>query len=502
MDNKVKIKQYSKPLASTKAPHLIIVLPQALIKKPWPAIPYGEVLKKRLLALGEHDCTSDSAGTPFVTDLPNDAGTHAALAAVDATISSFDLLTLARKLAAAQLARNPHTVTIALAGLNNVLAARVAEALVAALLAANYRLPHFKTKKDKPGKLAAIEIHGVQKNVDFSRTFAEAAGNNLARHLTVLPPNELTPALYRQRIAALAKEHGWRMDFLDIKKLKRLKAGAFLAVAQGSSVPDAGIVHLRYTPKKAKRPPLALVGKGVCFDTGGTNLKPAKHMYGMHEDMEGSAVALGTLLALTELKVDFPVDCWLALVQNHIGPNAYKQNDVVRACNGTSIEVVHTDAEGRMILADTLALACKRKPALMIDYATLTGACVYALGTTYSGVFTNQPQWNSTLIDAGRASGERVWPFPMDEDYDTQLESKIADIKQCSTEGEADHILAARFLNRFVEKEIPWIHVDLASGNHKGGLAHIPTDITGAGVRLTLNLLLEQNALTRPRGKS
>ncbi|RJQ48391.1 MAG: leucyl aminopeptidase family protein [Gammaproteobacteria bacterium] len=502
MDNKVKIKQYSKPLASTQAPHLIIILPSALIKpqikKPWPPIPHGEVLKKRLLMLDEHDCSR----TPFITDLPNEAGTHVALGAVDEAVSSFDLLTLARKLAQAQLARNPHTVTVALAGLSNALAARVAEALVSALLAASYRLPAFKSKKDKPGRLNSIEIHGLAGKENFARTVAEAAGNNLARHLTALPPNELTPTLYRQRIAALARVHGWRMEFLDIKKLKRLKAGAFLAVAQGSSVPDAGIVHLRYTPKQAKRPPLALVGKGVCFDTGGTNLKPAKHMYGMHEDMEGSAVALGTLLALTELKVDFPVDCWLALVQNHIGPNAYKQNDVVRASNGVSIEVVHTDAEGRMILSDTLALACKQKPALLIDYATLTGACVYALGTSYSGAFTNRPDWIPIIIETGRLSGERVWPFPMDEDYDKQLESKVADIKQCSTEGEADHILAARFLNRFVDKTIPWLHVDLASGNHKGGLAHIPTDITGFGVRYTLNLLLEQNVLTRAQGWS
>jgi leucyl aminopeptidase len=493
MDSKVKIKQHTRPLVSTEAPNLIMVLPGARIKKPWPPVPYGELLKKRLLALAGHDCTR----APFITDLPNQIGTHVALATADDAISSFDLLTLARKLATAQLDRNPHTVTVALADLNGALAARVAEALIAALLAGAYRLPSFKSKKDKPAQLATIEIHGLAQKTDFTRTLAEAAGNNLARHLTALPPNELTPALYRRRIAALAKEHGWRMEFLDTKKLKTLKAGAFLAVAQGSPASDAGIVRLRYVPKKTKRPSVALAGKGVCFDTGGTNLKPAKHMYGMHEDMEGSAVALGILLALTRLKVDFPVDCWLALAQNLIGPNAYKQNDVVKACNGVSIEVVHTDAEGRMILADTLALAGKEKPGFLIDYATLTGACVYALGTTYSGAFTNRPDWIPVIIETGRISGERVWPFPMDEDYDKQLESKVADIKQCTMEGEADHILAARFLSRFVDKDIPWVHLDLSGGNHKDGLAHIPTDITGFGVRYTLNLLLEQNVLTR-----
>jgi leucyl aminopeptidase len=224
------------------------------------------------------------------------------------------------------------------------------------------------------------------------------------------------------------------------------------------------------------------------------NLKTSRHMHGMHEDMEGSAVALGTLLALTRLKAPFAIDCWLALAQNHIGPRAYKQNDVVTACNGTTIEVIHTDAEGRMVLADTLALAAREKPRLIIDYATLTGTCVYALGTRYSGAFTNRDALTPAIIAAGRESGERVWPFPLDDDYDQALESGIADIKQCTLEGEADHILAARFLKRFVADR-PWLHIDLSAGNSKGGLAHIPTDVTGFGVRFTLNLLLDRNIL-------
>lgn len=502
MQDKIKLKQHTKTLTSREADglsQLIIVIPKAQVKGRWPVFVYADILKKRLSAADIEGLTS----TPYVTHLPNPLGTHVVLGAVSAEMTSFELLTLARKLAGSALARHPSRVTLCLAGLNAPLSARVSEALVAALLAGAYSLPDFKTKKNKRTELTAIELYGLGVTLDLRRSYAEAEGNNLARHLTSLPPNELTPASYRRRVTELARHHGWRMRFLDIAALKRLKAGAFLAVAQGSPKPDAGIVHLRYEPARGgRKPAVALVGKGICFDTGGTNLKPAKHMLGMHEDMEGSAVALGTLLALTELKVNFPVDCWLALAQNHIGPNAYKQNDVVRAANGTTIEVVHTDAEGRMILADTLALASKKKPGFMIDYATLTGSCVYALGTAYSGAFTNRPDLIPILIETGRTSGERVWPFPMDEDYDTQLESKVADIKQCSMEGEADHILAARFLNRFVDKTIPWVHVDLSSGNHKDGLAHIPTDITGFGVRYTLNLLLERNVLTRPRGKS
>jgi len=211
--------------------------------------------------------------------------------------------------------------------------------------------------------------------------------------------------------------------------------------------------------------------------------------------MQGSAVALGTLLALTRLEVDFPVECWMALAMNHIGPKAYKPNDVVTAADGTTIEVVHTDAEGRMVLCDTLALASKEKPNLIIDYATLTGACVYALGTSYSGIFTNDVKLLPTLVQAGRDSGERVWPFPMDDDFDRLIESDVADIKQCSRESGQDQILAARFLQHFVKHNVKWIHIDLSSSRSKGGLAHIPTDTTGFGIRYTLNLLLDKKIL-------
>jgi leucyl aminopeptidase len=211
--------------------------------------------------------------------------------------------------------------------------------------------------------------------------------------------------------------------------------------------------------------------------------------------MAGSAVALGTLQALTRLGAGYAVDCWLALAENHLGPQSYKPNDVVTASDGTSIEIVHTDAEGRMVLADTLAFAARTKPRLVIDYATLTGACVYALSTRYSGVFGNRDDLLVRLTEVGRQSGERVWPFPMDADYDELLKSDIADIKQCTVESEADHILAARFLNRFVPAAVPWIHVDLSAHSHKGGLAHVPGDVTGFGVTLTVQALLEHGLL-------
>jgi leucyl aminopeptidase len=216
--------------------------------------------------------------------------------------------------------------------------------------------------------------------------------------------------------------------------------------------------------------------------------------------MQGSAVALGTAVALAERGAAFGFDVWLAVTENRISATAYKSQDVVVAANGTSIQVIHTDAEGRMVLADTLAIAAESHPKLIVDYATLTGACIAALTTRYSGVFTNRDEARDSLVTAGLASGERVWPFPFDADYEDSLRSDVADIKQCSPEGSGDHILAARFLNRFVPEDIAWVHLDLSAGHHKGGLAQIPTDVTGFGVAYTLELLADRDPATLAAG--
>jgi leucyl aminopeptidase len=462
----------------------------------WDQLACADTLKPRFQRLQRQRKDANRLST----DLPNSNGTRIILQTVDANASTFELLTTGRELAAIIHKIDPPALLLQLAGFTQTQGARVLEALTAALLASVCPMPSYKSKPDKPAVLKRIEIFGLTEKHDLSQVQAEIEGNHLARWLAALPPNELTPASYRKFVTALAKTEGWKMTFMDTPALKRKKAGAFLAVSQGSPTRDAGIVHLTYMPKKraggkAKTRKLALVGKGICFDTGGVNIKPARHMNGMHEDMQGSAVALGTLLALTRLKFRHPVECWLALAENDIGNKAYKPNDVVIASNGTSIEVKHTDAEGRMVLADTLALAGKAKPWLMIDYATLTGACIYSLSSRYSGAFSNRDALHAPLTTAGRDSGERVWPFPLDEDFDESLKSPVADTLQCTLEGDADHILAARFLKRFVESNIHWVHIDLAASNHKGGLAHIPSDTTGFGVRYTLNLLLQQSVM-------
>ena len=472
---------------------VIILLPESSLQKRWPEFPHVERLKKRITE-------GKTSFGPTRADLPNPRGTVAILATYKADASSFELLSLARKCVAKAREMEPAALGLLLPGVSDALRPVLNEALVAAVAAADFDAPQYKSKAEKPRAVASLTLFDGKQAQDFTRSMAESEGNRLARWLTLLPANHLTPTEYRGHVRNLARREGWKHEFLDEKRLQKLGAGAFLAVCRGSDSRDAGIVHLTYKPPRTplSGTRIALVGKGICYDTGGVNLKSDKSMFGMHGDMQGSAVALGTLLALTRLKVPFQVDAWLALARNQIGPKAYTQNDVVHASNGVSIEVTHTDAEGRMVLSDTLALATASKPTLTVDYATLTGACMTALGSRYSGAFSNRGEYNKSLIAAGAASGERIWPFPVDADYDEELESSIADVKQCVLEtGRADHILAARFLSRFVHKDAPWVHIDLAASEHKGGLAHIPTEVTGFGVRFTLNLLFEQGLAPR-----
>jgi leucyl aminopeptidase len=310
------------------------------------------------------------------------------------------------------------------------------------------------------------------------------------RTLAELPASELTPGRYRAIATELAREAGVRCEFIDTRRLSRLGAGAFLAVARSEASSDAGILHLSYIPRKKRSGgPIVLVGKGICFDTGGYNLKPGSSMLGMHGDMTGSALALALLLRYARLRVDFEVHAFLALAQNLISPSAYKPNEIVTACDGTTIEVVDTDAEGRMVLADTLALARRLRPRLCIDFATLTGAAIRSLDTRRCAVFGNNARVLSAALQAGESSGERVWSFPIGGDYRFELRSKVADILQCHTSHNADHIYAATFLSHFIGDSTPWIHLDLSAAENKGGLGLISSDTTGFGLAWATELI-------------
>jgi leucyl aminopeptidase len=460
---------HSKTLPATT--HLLVLMTKtkALPKDVAHGALLAAVLKRRDMKAEE------LAKSPVAANAAD--GTLVVWAMLDEKKDVFAQQVLVRKALQLLLDEQPKEIVVAVSGAT---AQRAAELAVYGAWVNSALLP-VRKKKDERKPLQKIVLVGAEDKQPFDALRAQAAGNLLSRELTVTAPNELTPGLYRQRVKKLAQANGWTHEEFDMKKLRKLGAGAFVAVAQGSEPEDAAIVHLSYRHPKAKRN-VALVGKGICFDTGGHNLKPSRYMHNMHEDMNGSAVSLGILLAASEQRLPLNIDCWLAIAQNHISPKAYKQNDIVKALNGTHIEIIHTDAEGRMVLADTLTLASREKPDLMIDFATLTGSMATALGARYSGVFATTDELAQRAVRTGRQSGERLCAFPQDEDYEAELDSKVADIKQCTLTGDADHILATRFLKRFVEYDTPWLHVDLSSSRCEGGLGIVASEVNGFGV--------------------
>jgi leucyl aminopeptidase len=470
---------------SVKASHILVILPK-LEKLPKKFDIPGEESLNKLLIRREMKLT-DLITTPVNANLPD--GELCAWVMIDTNQSVFEQQTALRKAVKLLLEEGPVELHIAVYG-STQQRKNLSELAIYVSWVNGAVLP---VRKNKPVRksLARIFLYGYKDGGNFTLQRACAEGNLLARGLTALPANELTPTTYRQQIKKLAENEGWKYQEYDLHKLREIGAGAFVAVAQGSDTEDAAIVHLQYQCKQnSHKKTIAIAGKGICFDTGGHNLKPARYMQGMHEDMNGSAVALGILLAATRADIPVKIDCWLAIAQNHISPRAYKQNDIITALSGLSIEIVHTDAEGRMVLADTLTLANKLKPDLIIDFATLTGSMKTALGSRYSGIFSNRDELLQKAISAGNESGERVCGFPMDSDYEESLESSVADIKQCELNGEFDHILAACFLRRFVN-DTPWLHMDLSASSHKDGLGAVDSEITGFGIGWALEFLKE-----------
>jgi len=466
---------------------LLLILPASPSKADFGMLPHGAKLQD---VYRKHAAD----GTPaFTTRLANSKQTLVVGGTIAADASTFEQLTLGRKLVAAATAQKAGSLGICAIGFSFDEQAKLISSILSAALAGAFSMPAYKSKPD-PAKIKTIRLLGIAEKIDTSRAEAEAKGNNLARWLTTQPPNFLDAVGYAELARRMAKEHGWQFKRFGTKELEKLGCGAFLAVAQGNDNDSASIVRMRYRPgSKTAKADLSLVGKGIIFDTGGTNLKPFEFMLDMHGDMQGSAVALGTFLAISTLELPIAVDCWLALTENRTGPNAYKSQDVVTAANGKTIQTVHTDAEGRMALADALVLASREKPEMIFDYATLTGSCIRALTTRYSGVFSNRSELHPALKRVGRVSGERVWPFPIGEEFLEDLKSETADFLQCSPKGNGDHILAASFLAEFIENDVPWVHMDLGAGDNDGGLGHVATKFTGFGVRYTMSAILDEN---------
>ena len=466
---------------------LLLILPARPTVADFRSIPQGSKLQA---VMRKHPADATPA---FTSRLANKKQTLVVAGKIAGNAGAFEQLTLGRKLVAAATGQKAGSLGICAVGFDEEATARLVNNILAAALAAACRLPSYKSK-EPPARVKSIRLLGLKTAIDTQRTAAEAQGNNLARWLTTQPPNKLDATSYAALAKQMAQDRGWQYKRFARKDLELLQAGAFLAVAQGNDDDSAAIVRISYRPgAKDAKPDLSLVGKGIIFDTGGTNLKPFASMLDMHGDMQGSAVALGSLVAISELQLPIAVDCWLALTENRTGPKAYKPQDVVTAANGKTIQTVHTDAEGRMALADTLVLASREQPALMLDYATLTGTCISAITRRYSGVFTNRSELHPRLQQVGENCGERVWPFPIGKEFLEDLKSETADLMQCSIKAFGDHILAGSFLAEFVEHDVPWVHMDLSAGQNDKGLAHVGSQFTGFGVRYTMSVILDEN---------
>jgi leucyl aminopeptidase len=316
---------------------------------------------------------------------------------------------------------------------------------------------------------------------------------NLARNYVNTPPTEKSPPRLAERFRSAGTEAGLDVDVWDLSRITRERLGGVLAVSAGSGESPA-FVTLAHR-KGGDAPALALVGKGVTFDSGGLSLKPTSSMEDMKSDMTGAAVVLATMQAIARLDLPVNVVGYAPMAENMTGGRAMKLGDVLTIRNGKTVEVLNTDAEGRLILADALCLAAEAKPARILDLATLTGACIVALGTKVAGLFSNDDAFSQDVLAACRASGERAWRLPLVEDYAELLKSNVADMKNVGGKW-AGAITAAKFLETFVA-EIPWVHLDIAgpSWSESDGATR-DAGGTGCFVR-TLVTLIEQTLAPR-----
>jgi leucyl aminopeptidase len=314
----------------------------------------------------------------------------------------------------------------------------------------------------------------------------------LTRDLVSEPPNYLNPEKFVSEIKKLSKL-GLKVDIFDYSMMKKIGMNALLGVAQGSkNLPY--FVTITWKPNNSKnKKPISFIGKGVCFDTGGISLKPAKFMEDMKYDMAGAGTVVGLMKTLALRKSKSYVIGAVALVENMPSGSAQRPGDIVKSYSGKTIEVLNTDAEGRLILADAIYYIDEQyKPELIVDLATLTGAIVVSLGSEYAGLFSNNDKLSEKLIKAGEIENEKLWRFPLHKNYDKLMDSKIADIQNINYSGGAGSITAAQFLQRFLKNSTPWAHLDIAGmAWTKKDLETIPTGATGYGVKL-LNKFVEK----------
>jgi len=357
----------------------------------------------------------------------------------------------------------------------------------------SYEFNIYKSKKEK--RTIFINVIGNKNKTSTQnqlRFKALEEGTFFARDLVSEPGNILHPDEYAKRLNSL-KKNGLKINIYDEKKLKKLGMNALLGVGQGS-IRGSYLVTMEWKGLKNNTKPLAFVGKGVCFDTGGISLKPAKFMEDMTYDMAGSATVVGLMKNLAIRKAKINAIGVVGLVENMPGGNAQRPGDIVKSYSGKTIEILNTDAEGRLVLADALTFTEKKfKPKFIVDLATLTGAIIVALGSEYAGLFSNNDKLSKQLLDVGEKVEEKLWRMPLHENFDKLINSKNADMQNINYVGGAGSTTAAQFLQRFILNKTPWAHLDIAGmAFSKYGGALNSSGATGFGVRL-LNQLIEDN---------
>ena len=359
-----------------------------------------------------------------------------------------------------------------------------------------FELDKYKTKEknDKAVTKFVVCVEGA-KPADLKNGVArgEAVGDsmNFTRELANEPPNILTPTEMAIRAQQMSKETGLKCEVLDEAKMQKLGMGSLMSVSIGSEQP-AKLIVMRYTPAKSTGPKgelLALVGKGITFDTGGISLKPGEGMDAMKYDMSGGATVIGAMRAVALLKPSIPVLGIVAAVENMPDGKASRPSDVVTAMNGKTIEILNTDAEGRLILADAVAFAEQQGATRIVDMATLTGAVIVALGDQNTGIMGNDQELVDEIIECGKQAGENFWQLPLSKEYSKQIKSDIADIKNIGPRGKAGTIMGAVFIQEFVDKA-KWAHLDIAGTAWNDGVRpHQAKGPTGVAVRTLVNLI-------------
>ncbi len=356
--------------------------------------------------------------------------------------------------------------------------------LLEGLGAAAYRFDRFRTGEAaaRP-KLERVAVHsGAVRSAQLAAVDATVAAVHRARDLSNTPANHLTPSDLAAHARGLAEGiEGLKVTVIERRRLERMGAGALLSVTRGSDQPPAMIV-MRYSPASAAGGELlGLVGKAVTFDSGGISIKPSGGMEEMKMDMGGGAAVIEGTALVAQLGLPVNLLSVIPATENLINGSATKPGDVVTAMNGTTIEVINTDAEGRLIMADALTYAAREGATRLVDFATLTGAIVVALGSVYAGLFGSDEEWTESVRQAGEDSGDLVWPMPLHERYDPLIRSSVADLANAAKKREAGAVYAAQFLREFTEGR-PWCHIDIAGTGMVDGAG------TGAGVRLIRSL--------------